>query len=80
MASGTFLDLFKALRWREFLRLGFDQRQGQRLLVFADMGAQQLVHPTTAALKRLAVENFYPDGTLLAVDFTARLAGVGRSR
>jgi hypothetical protein len=33
-----------------------------------------VVHPAAAAFERLAVENFYPDGALLAMDLTVRRA------
>ena len=40
--------------------------------MFFDQCAQQVVHPATTALERLAVEDFDPHGALLAVDLAVR--------
>jgi hypothetical protein len=63
---------FPFSRGRELLPLAFDESQGQRLFVFFDICAQQVVHPATTALERLTVEDFNPYGALLAVDLAVR--------
>src|SRR5256885_5760417 len=72
IATCVFLYLLQSLRWWELFFLCLDESQGQRMLVFLHVHAEQVVHSATPVLDRFAVKNVDPYRALLAVNFAMR--------